>query len=401
MLALYRLNTDVSFKNMDSELHAINENDTEQTVLEQISNRNVNVKKKSAKSNHAKDEIDIHFQDFLKFRKHNDYNDYKLSYMEAKAYFKNDTNEKTNDKKAKIKFGNLALNASSFNLPLKCEPNNEIPLISKRNNFKNNRSQSIELSPLDKHYYNWKTLKNQFSNAFKRSLGPSTDSKPTVYRVNDISQSIGNFKEGTENSFSQIKLIDKSKKKLTINTLRRASKIKAIKDNQFNFGDSNSFQNISILDVNTLNLPDHMVDLNIATLDIASKDLTLQNKSREHILPKIVDSKRTSFNNLNLNAHFLNLKLEDLQSNENKEDEDFPNNAHDGESSFQLASDIPVFEQDEFKNSADDIRGPNDDEFLNEDRKNPLKMHLSNERTKEWIESHEYFFSNIEEFFNN
>ena len=399
MLTLQRQNTEISFKNLDTELQSINENDTEQTVMQKILNKN---KKKSANSNHAKDEIDKHFQDFLKFRKHDDYIEYKLSYMEAKAYFKSMDSEKSliniadnikkvgNRVQANSKLSNSALNPSSFKLPTKGQQN---PLMSKRNSMVKfiTKPNTIELSSLDKNYYNWKSLKNHFVDVYKRSMGSITDGKTTTNKTLEFPTFGGSMREGTETSFSRIKLIDKSKRKSTINSLRRTSKIFAIKNNGLaGTTETNSFQNISFLEIN---FPDEVADLNA---EINSKDtISLQNKN-ELFLPKIVDNK-VSFNNDN-NNNILVLKLEDAYDNRTVDNEIVEDNDDKtSKSSFCLVSHIPVFEQDEFKNSIDDVRLVNEDEVFKDDRKSTSKSLLSSryERTKEWIESHEYFFDNI------
>ena len=141
-----------------------------------------------------------------------------------------------------------------------------------------------------------------------------------------------------------------------------------------------------------LNLPEQTDELNMG-MDANS----VQNKN-DLFLPKIVDNK-VSFNNEN---NVFVLKAEDIFENRTAENND--NNIEDNDeksskSSFCLASNIPVFEQDEFKNSIDDARIVNEDEIFKDDRKITAKSLLSSrhERTKEWIESHEYFFDNISE----
>jgi hypothetical protein len=392
MLALHRLNTDISFKNLDSELQSINEDDTEQTVMQQILSKH---KKKSANSNHAKDEIDKHFQDFLKFRKHDDYIEYKLSYMEAKAYFKNMNNEKpltnvTDNKKLLLirgqnnsKFGNNAFNPLSFKLPSKSVEN---PFVKKNSLIiLNTRQNNLELGSLDKNYYNWKSLKTQLVDSYKRvSL---TDAKKAIELPG------GSVRECTEVSFSKIKLIDKTKKKSSVASLRRSSRIPAIKNNGLlvSVPETNSFQNFSFTD---FNLPEQTEGFNTG---IEKDTMSIQTKT-DPFLPKIVENK-VSFNNEN-NVFVLKVEdIFDMNTADNNDNVFEENEDKSSKSSFCLASNIPVFEQDEFKNSIDDARIVNEDEIFKDDRKSTAKSLLSSryERTKEWIESHEYFFSNITE----
>lgn len=357
-------------------------------------------KSKSSRSFHLFEniktsEIDKYFKEYLKCRKHNDYIEYKLSSIEKKPASKIAFNEPTalNDKRTMIQYNNikdqttapLYMVNSRINLPYL--DNTMIEEMA----FKS----LVSKTPIKKELQQRSSMKNYYEPIFllrksenkeniliknrSNSYDQLRNNEPDypIYQQEEILKSKTNDNQieinNIDNSSLQIKLINNSNNKSQINSLRKSSKIKAIKMHHVSSEShdyvGNVVSNGNSHDGNSFGKKEEKNEVKIK-IDSQSNKETFYDQANT------ADFNKTSKTNAQETSYCQNSSKD---------------------SSSNLASNIPILEP-ELLDSLDELQ-IGEDTSTNQKR-NSIRLRISFNKTKSWIEGHQYFFNDTISFSN-